>query len=319
MTKPLKSAFSVSLLILTAGFIWSSLNVQKISDWWVLRDYVPSSEVSELATNASLNEESRKLFYVYDPQLLPKENFKGKCEVGEETIVLGCYISTDKIYVLDVDDPRLEGVEEVTAAHEMLHAVYDRMSGSEKARIDSLLLDYYTNLNDERLNTTIENYRTRDPSIITNELHSILGTEYSSLPSELEAHYSRYFVDRQTVVTQSEKYVDEFERREAVIKDYDVRLSTLNVQIEELQTNLEFKSTALEQESRNLDSLRSDPKAFNQAVPAYNSSVNQFNNDLELLKAKIDEYNVIVKERNVVALEEQELVKAIDSRLSEIE
>ncbi len=319
MNKVLKSILSAATLALLGVFIWGALNVQKVSDWWILRSYTPSPVVAELATNASLNDEGRRLFYIYDPQLLAKENFKGKCTVGEETIVLGCYISTDGIYILDVGDERLEGVEEVTAAHEMLHAVYDRLSGSERQRIDTLLLNYFETLNNSRLNQTIQNYRARDPNIVANELHSILGTEYSNLPAGLEAHYSKYFIDRQTVVARAEKYASEFEKRETQIKDFDARLATLNTQIEEFQINLEFKNSALGQERQNLESLRGNPDAYNQAVPVYNNSVNQFNRDLEELKVKIDNYNRLVKERNVIALEEQELVKAIDTRLSQIE
>lgn len=319
MNQKLKSVFFVMLLLVFAGTIWTALNIQQVSDWWVLRGYVPSAAVSELASKASLNEDSRKLFYVYNPQLLNKENFKGKCEIGEETIVLGCYISTDKIYVLDVDDSRLEGVEEVTAAHEMLHVVYDRLGASEKEELDNQLISYFNELNNERLNKTIESYRARDPNIVANELHSILGTEYADLPEELENHYKKYFIDRAVVVNQSKKYAQEFERRENQIKEFDARLQSLNASIEQAQTDLEFKSSALQQERSDLESLRGNTDDYNRAVPGYNANVNQFNRELELLKTMINEYNQIVKERNVVAVEEQELVEAIDSRLSEIE
>jgi hypothetical protein len=319
MSKSLKSAFSVLLLLLTAGFIWAALNVQGISDWWVLRNYVPSAAVAELATQASLNDEGRRLFYVYDPQFLPKEDFFGKCDIGEETIVLGCYISNDKIYLLDVDEASLEGVEEVTAAHEMLHVVYDRLSQNEREVLDGDLLEHFTNLNDERLNQTIENYRKRDASVVPNELHSILGTEYRNLPEKLENHYKKYFTDRLVVVSLAEAYAQEFEILENQIKEFDAQLSELDSSINQSQTNLELKNIALQQEKNNLEALRGNPDSFNAAVPSYNASVNEFNRELEELKVLINRYNQIVKERNIIAIKEQELVKAIDTRLSEIE
>jgi uncharacterized protein YukE len=314
--KPLSIAVLASFIL---GFFWVIYNAQAVIDWWTLRGYVPSEAIVEVASSASLNDEGRRLFYIYDPQLLPKENFFGKCEVGEETIVLGCYISTDKIYLLDVNEPRLEGVEEVTAAHEMLHVVYDRLSQSEREELDTALLEHFNNLNNERLNSTIENYRKRDPSVVPNELHSILGTEYRNLPEKLEEHYQKYFIDRLVVVSLAEAYSQEFERRENQIKEYDAQLDSLNSSIEQTQTDLELKSVALQQERNNLESLRRNPDAFNAAVPVYNASVNEFNSELEELKSLISRYNQTVEERNVVALEEKELVKAIDSRLSEIE
>lgn len=309
---------AVSAFILALSF-YVLTHAQELSDWWVLRSYQPSAQVSALADNASFTDEGRNLFYVYDPQLLDKQNFRGKCTIGEETIVLGCYISNDKIYIFDVNDPRLNGIEEVTSAHEMLHAVYNRLSGSEKSDLDKTLLDHFERLDDERLNKTIENYRARDPSIVANELHSIFGTEYDNLPSELEEHYRRYFIDRTIVVNLSKAYYDEFERRENQIKDYDARLQVLNAEISEQQTNLEMQNSALQTEYANMMSLReSDPDSYNRTVPGYNQNVNRFNRELVTLKAKIDEYNRLVEERNAIAFEEQSLIESIDTRLQSL-
>src|SRR5690606_25698564 len=118
-----------------------------------------------------------RLFYVHNPELLNKVDFQGKCLHTEETIVLGCYITNSKIYVFDVSDERLHGVEEVTAAHEMLHAAYDRLNAKEKTRIDGMLSEVFNQSTDERLKATVESYRKRDPSVVPNELHSIIGTE----------------------------------------------------------------------------------------------------------------------------------------------
>ena len=79
-----------------------------------------------------MTDKGRNLFYVYDPQLLDKDGFNTQCTIEEQSIVLGCYDGSG-IYLYDISDVRLEGVEEVTSAHEMLHAAYGRLSAKEKS------------------------------------------------------------------------------------------------------------------------------------------------------------------------------------------
>lgn len=303
----------LTFLVLVAGG-WLVLNSQDVIDWWKLRGYVPSDQIARLSNDASFSDEGRRLFYVHDPALLTKDQFKGKCTVGEETIVLGCYISQEKIYVFDVDDNRLEGIEQVTAAHEMLHAAYDRLSSREKKVLDARLVAFYETINDERLKKTIENYRNRDPSIVPNELHSILGTEVRKLPQDLELHYSKYFLNRQSVVTLSEAYETEFTLRQTKIEEYDTQLKQISASIDSKENQLALLGKALEDEQGILQSLRNRPEQYNAAVPEFNEKVVDYNRQLEDIKADIANYNNIVEQRNLIASEEQDLVNAIDTR-----
>jgi uncharacterized protein YukE len=309
--KSVGAAVTFSVL---AGTVWVFFNIQTTVDWLRLRGYEPEPAISQLASQAAFSAEGRKLFYVHDPELLDKTNFAGKCSETEETIVLGCYISLDKIYVFDVSDDRLEGIEEVTAAHEMLHAVYDRLSGEEREKIDTLLLNYFASTDDVRLQKSIENYRKKDPSVVPNELHSILGTEVRNLPEELEQHYASYFSDRNVVVALSEAYEAEFTKLEDQIAVYDDQLEVLSISIDEQENQILQLGSALTVEQAQLESIRSDVQAYNNAVPSFNQKVRDYNRLLEQLKADINEYNEIVQKRNDIALEEQELVKAIDTR-----
>ncbi len=46
--------------------------------------------------------------------------------------ILGCYNPSSRdIYIYNVTNSELDGVKEVTAAHEMLHAAWERLSESE--------------------------------------------------------------------------------------------------------------------------------------------------------------------------------------------
>lgn len=319
MSKISKTLITSVTALIFAAIVWSIMNAQNINDWVRLYNYVPPAEISVLANEASFTEEGTRLFYVHYPEILDKTNFQGKCSQGEETIVLGCYISRDKIYIFDVEDARLEGVEQVTSAHEMLHAVYDRLSDKEKSNIDKLVNDYYKSSTNERLKKTIENYRSKDQSIVENELHSILGTEIRDLPKELESHYSKYFEDRFVVVALSEAYEAEFTKRENLIEDYDKQLAELSETINDQEAQLVLLGTALQSEQSQLESLRDDTEAYNAAVPVYNQKVRDYNTRLENLKSDIAKYNEIVKARNAIAVEEQQLVEAIDSRIFETE
>jgi hypothetical protein len=313
-----KSFWVAVTAVVIVGSTWAVLNPQTVIDWWRLRDYEPPVAVARLATDASFNDEGKKLFYVHYPEVLNKQNFQGKCSLTEETIVLGCYISNDKIYVFDVEDDRLEGVEQVTAAHEMLHAAYDRLSDSEKENVDKLLLDYYEELNDPRLNKTIQSYRERDPSVVPNELHSILATEYSDLPEELEDYYSQYFLDRSAVVAYSNSYEAEFTKLEDQIEAYEIQLRQLEGSINNLENQLVQLGSALEFEKNQLAGLTSDPQSYNIAVEQFNIKVRDYNEQLRILRIDIENYNEIVRKRNEIAVQEQELIDSIDTRNLEL-
>jgi hypothetical protein len=291
---------------------------QSIIDWWNLRNYQPSALIEALAYSTSMNNEGRKLFYVHDPALLKKDTFSDKCTVGEETIVLGCYISRRNIYLFDVEDERLNGVEEVTAAHEMLHAAFDRLSLKEKEYITELIESAYSKLDNPRIIKTIASYEKRDKSTVINELHSILGTEVKDLPKALEDHYSRYFDDRQKVVALSEQYAEEFEKREAQIDAFDKQIAELQGDIARYEADISQQAQALTQERILIEGLSGNPEAYNQAVDAYNSKVVKYNRSIDALKSLINEYNKVVTERNKIALEEKELVEAIDTRATEL-
>ena len=65
--------------------------------------------------------------------------------------MLGCYILNKGIYVYDITDDRLAGVRQVTTAHEMLHAAYDRLSVKERAQVDAMTAAAYEKLDNIRI------------------------------------------------------------------------------------------------------------------------------------------------------------------------
>ncbi|CAN5408810.1 hypothetical protein BH10PAT3_BH10PAT3_3300 [soil metagenome] len=304
---------TVFIVLLPVLGFWQRL---AIFDLFRLHGYQPPVSVSQLATDTTMEESTRRLFYVYHPAIEDKSKFNDACRGNEQTIVLGCYVSGLGIYLLDVSDSRLNGVEQVTAAHETLHAAYARLSSSERKKINAMTATAFSSLTDQRVKDTIELYRKQDASVIPNELHSILGTEVRNLPEDLETYYRQYFKDRSQVVGYSEQYEQAFTDRKNQILAFDTQLSALKEQIDQLQVLLERSATSLSQEREKLDSERSSGNlnAYNDGVGPYNSHVVSYNRQVDQLSALVAQYNDIVPKRNAVALEEQDLVQAIDSR-----
>lgn len=303
----------LSLLIALAV---GALNFQGILDWFKLRNYQPSARIVELADNTTLTDGTRRMFYINHPELNDKPNFRQNCgDTGEQTIVLGCFINHKGIYLLNVTDSRLNGVVEVTAAHEILHAQYVRLSENERTKVDKMTADAFAQIKDERIKKTIEDYRAKDASVVPNELHSILATEVRDLSPELEKYYSRYFKDRKKIVSYSEQYEQEFIDIEAKAESYDAQLSELKQKIESNKRQLESLSDQIEAEQKRLDSLRASGniEQYNSRVPEYNNLVNRYNSLVNQTKQSINIYNELLEERNDLSIQLQQLYEVIDA------
>ena len=262
-----------------------------------------------------MNDETKKLLYVNHPALEDKTAFRDKCAKGEKTIVLGCFVPFNGIYVQNITDERLNGVLQVTTAHETLHAAYQRLSPAEKKKVDKWLNDAFATVQDQRIKDTIQDYKDNGDDI-TNELHSILGTEVANLPPELENYYKRYFTDRSKVVAYSQAYDAAFTSRKAQVAAYDRQLEELKKSIDSHNASLDTKEAQLNTSERELQQLKrsNQVEAYNAAVPAYNALVQSYNAEVATTRSLIDQYNAILKSLNDIVFEERELVKAIDSR-----
>ena len=188
------------LILIVGGGIFALTNFQAITDYFRLRGYDPPKRIVQLADETTMQDDTRRIFYINHPKLSDKVEFNDECRTTEQSIILGCYVDNRGIFLLDVKEPKLEGVVEVTAAHEALHAQYERLSSSERKKVDRMTAAAFNDVTSERVKKTVENYRDKDPSIVPNELDSILATEVRDLSPELEEYYSQYFKDRMTIV-----------------------------------------------------------------------------------------------------------------------
>lgn len=306
----------LGVIVIVNVYAWQHRH--DIADWFRLRNYTPSSEVANLATESSMTDYGRRLFYVNHPLLEQREQFNTSCaNHSEKTMVLGCYHGDRLgIFLYDVTDERLNGVQQVTAAHEMLHQAYDRLSRSEKKRIGDQLTAFYDTLTDEQLKQKIDSYKSQGADI-TNELHSIIATEIADVPVGLEQYYTRYFSNRKAVVGLFQKYHDEFTRRELLVKSYDDQLASKSESINRHRESLDTQAKVLNDMARELSGpdARRSAADYNAKVDQYNALVEKYNSELKLTRGLISEYNRIVDARNAIAFEERQLQEALDSRL----
>ena len=193
---------------LALGAVWMSTHQQRVIDQFAVWQYEPDAAIVGYADRAGLTDEGRFLFYASRPEVLSEDGFDRICPTGDEGFgVFGCYLPAERrIYLFDVTDDRLDGLEEVVATHELLHAVWDRMSQQERDAIGPLLEAEAAELaDDETFAATIEFYGQSEPGQRLNELHSMLGTEVAGLSPALEAHYARYIDDRSAIVALHEQ------------------------------------------------------------------------------------------------------------------
>jgi hypothetical protein len=318
--KVVKNLSLATLLVVALGFLTIVVTQPYfLSDWLTLRNYQPPERIVAIADSTTMTESARKLFYVHTPSIEDSATFNQHCTIKEASIVLGCYDGRD-IYVFDVTDERLKGVHEVTAAHEMLHVAYDRLSDSERKEVDVLTTKQFRSITDTRIRATVEAYRSRDPSVVVNELHSILATEVRTLEPDLENYYKRYFNDRLKVVAFSEGYEQIFTDIKTKVERYDSELTLLKAQIDSLEQDLESRANIITSERDRLNTLlaQNDISSYNQLVPDYNFSVQQYNVDLDRYKILITEYNQKVAERNASTVEQNNLIDSLSSQATEL-
>jgi len=294
---------------------WGVTNRQFLRDWYVVKTTTQQAASTAVGDKIGLTGEGRFIYKASQPQIQASKDFNTNCGniAKEQSIVLGCY-SKQKIYVFDVTDTRLTGAEEVTAAHELLHAVYERLSPQERTDLNSQLRQVSDTITDARFQETLRAYRQSEPGQVDNEIHSILGTEIEVLPQALEDYYAQFFDNRSTVVAFAKQYQSQFDEIERQIAKYDAQLVDLKAQIEAVDATLQKKETALNAKQAELERLRrEDVRSYNTQVPVFNSLVQQYNVSVNQVKQLTNDYNSLVSQRNELAATQNDLTQKLDS------
>jgi hypothetical protein len=282
--------------------------------------YRPSEAVKDLSRGSGLSQHGQWVFYAATPQVDQREQFNDNCAnvINEMSIVLACY--TGQIYVYDVTDERISGVKYVSAAHEMLHAAYDRLPWLERYRVDSMLKRELSLITNERILELIKIYDTTEPGQQLNELHSILGTEVRNLSPELEAYYARYFTDRMMVVGESEHYEAVFTQMSRRADELSQQIEAQSDSIEKRRADYEAKLAALNVDITTFNRRAStdggfaSQAAFNRARQSLVGRSNALNAEMQQLNADIDHYNQMVLDLQALGRDAEALQNNMNSQ-----
>lgn len=311
---------SLAIITLSVVVIWQR---QYITDSLRASMYTPSTEIAALVEATRMSERGELVFYASQPELNGTQAFNERCGDSQtESMVLGCYVG-GTIYVFDADNPEIASIEEVTAAHEMLHAAYERLRGDEKRQVDALLSAQAASLADSpEFTERIAPYRGLSDDDRLNELHSIFGTEYRDLPDELEAHYQIFFEERDMVVALYRDYADVFRQLRTQPNQLASQLDQLASSINQQSEQYRRDSTALGQRIEQFNQRAEQTGGFSSQAEfeaARNQLVNESNRldaVYNQIQSSVDNYETKRREYDGVAAHLSELNNSIDSSLA---
>lgn len=279
------------------------------------------ADMQELANQISLSDSATSLFRASRPQLLSAEQFNQKCHNTEATVaILGCY-SDRQIFVYQVDHADLAGVMETTTAHEFLHAAYDRLTPTEKKQVNQWLKADYQRLRTDKLDQRMDFYDRTEPGQFENELHSILGTEFADLSSDLENYYRRYFNDRQAITVFYQQYSSKFLALEEEAKHLLAEIEALEVEISNDKADYEQQAKSLNQtiaafnQRANSGDFISQSE-FWQARRAILSEIDRLDVLRLAINSAVDEYNQMIMAYNDNIAKTETLNRSLNSLTS---
>lgn len=310
--------------LLIVGSIWLWTERQYVVDLVQYYQYKPSSAVRQVASDAELTDNAKFTFYAVHPKIESSEPFNKHCQRREASSpILGCY-SAGKIYIFDVTDERLDGIKTVTAAHELLHAEYDRLPESEKKRLEPLLQAAYKKVVTKDLEERMKYYAKNEPGQSVNELHSIIGTEFPSIGGELEQYYKQYFKNRQAIVMLHDQVQETFD--------------TLSKEADDLINQIEKLATVINNDTTQYNN---DVEQLNQLVNAFNKQAAQTggfttqsefqaarqelvvkSNELSAFRQRIQSniatYRTLITKLDAINTQSAQLNQSLDSSLSDV-
>jgi hypothetical protein len=319
----LVTTLSLIGLIVLGAKVFTYDNLVFVQDSFAARGYQRSELVNSAAQDLSLTKYGNQLVNASRTEILDANNFNLACDNNgekEDSYLLGCYWNR-RIYVYDIKNDDLVGADEVTLAHEVLHAGYERLSSSQRAKINKLIKEQLEAGVDEISSEHLDVYRNQNlpDDLFLDEAHAILGTEQLNLSPELSEYYSKYFQDRSRVVKLNSSYAKVFKDIENQLSQYKTQLDQYSAELDGVQARIGANNSRY----LNLNS-QADAKLGSGDIAGYNSLVPQINaivDDNVKLDAQqrsiianhnktADEYNKLIDRLNL-------LNKSIDPKQAE--
>ena len=313
--KKLIVIFTVVGVVLVLIAVVIALNFSFLKDVFVGMGYRPSDEMAEIRDDLKLTGKGWVIFNASLPELKERQEFNQYCRESENTAaVLGCYRG-DKIYVYNILNEELEGIRELTAAHELLHAVYSRMSVADKDKWGNLVHKVYSD-NKDVMGEEIELY---DDSEKAEEMYVRAGTEVADLPLELEEHFGEIFENQDLIVSYYDSYIRVFREIENHLREIYAKIEKLGGEIEDATSRYEEGVAALNNDIAEFNNCAKTPNCFssnavfnrqrNALIGRQNGLVDLYNSVNDL----INQYNDLVAEYNDNVLHGQILNQAMNS------
>lgn len=304
-------AFVVSALFVALA-VWVFLNRQTVLDQMAVWAYTPSADVKTIENRVKFTDKGKFVFYATQPTVEAQSDFNKECPRQETSSpILGCYTTNDRIYIYDLTNQQLDGMEEVTAAHEMLHAVWYRTSASDREKLTDELKAAYAKSTNVELKDRMNYYERTEPGEFVNELHSILGTEVASLGEPLESYYNKFF-DRSAVLKLHEQYSEVYTQLYTRADELYAKMQTLSSSIQTRSTEYDAAVTQLSKDIQsfnqraNSGSFRSQSQ-FNaernelvRRTNALDAERSAINNDINTYNGYYNEYQSISKQVEVL-------------------
>ena len=275
-------------MVLTVGLVaalaWGLINREWIVDYARGVSYQPTSEMSAIRDKLKLTDKGEFLFNATQPVLNGRETFNNICRTATDTevAVLGCYTGGN-IYIYNIVSDELKGIRELTTAHELLHAVWARMSDDERVALTEPLTRVFE-ANQDLLGKELDTYDIKEKQ---EELYVRAGTEVANLPDILEKHYGEVFSDQDLVVDFYNSYIKTFREIETEMDNLKAEMDTLSAEIDSLKVEFERAPTwALYYR-------------INALVDEYNARVEKYNADIERYESLNQTVNSSVKVEGV--------------------
>lgn len=248
-----------------------------------------SPTMKKLASEAGMSHDGELLFYSTHPQLDSLEQLARDCSsksANDGYVEQGCFDpSTNRIYIRQMPDD-LKDVEIVTAAHEMLHVAYGKLTSSDRAKVDKLVEKDYKDLANDKLSARMKEYAHLEPGARDNELHSIIGTEYKNLTPALENYYQKYFISRQNPVAANQKVTDTFKKQQN-------KLAYMRGVIAQLESDAKMYYADSVSAAR-----AGDASSDQYYYDLYTAKVDQINSEIDAYNQLLRQYNALSAEYN---------------------
>lgn len=283
------------VIVVVLALNWA-IDQPVVWDFWKGLSYHPDETVQEIEEALELTGTGRRIFAATRPAVEEANGFNEHCgEHDDDVSVLGCY-TDGQIYIYRITDEQLVLANKVTAAHELLHAVWERMGDSEKSDVKEWL-DEVRKQNQEWFEEELETYGEDDE---IEEVYTRAGTKLAELPEGLEKHYAKYFKNRARIVEMYKTYEAPFERLRSEIGElYDT--------IERVRMEIEGER---EQYLRDVEALDARIEQFNSCA----NTVNCFTTE---------RFNVeragLVAEREALEVRREQLNQKIDENNTRID